>query len=164
MTKRDAIQTVRVEVLRTTQERKRTPAEAAEIIKKLVEKQVAEILANRDEFLIRPFFDSQKIAAELRRLQSVPEHLAWRKVFEKYGCIVCGRKNVSHGGCGCCELHYKRIRERKVEAIRELERVKDAGRGISFDTDDSEIARQAFAEPMKALPPANSRRRAGRSR
>jgi len=166
MTKRDAIQTVRVEVLRSTEQRRRSPADAAELIKKLVEKQVAEILANRDEFLFRPFFDSKKISDEIVRLQTVPAHGAWARVFQKHGCILCGRKDVVHAGCGCCARHISLIRRWKKEAVRELEREKDEGRGRTdyFESDDTEIARQAFVEPMKALPPANSRKRAGRSR
>lgn len=140
----EGIQRVRIEVLRPPDERKqRTPADAVELIKKMVEKQVAEILANRNEFMLRPFFDAKKVSDEISRLQTASAGRAWSRVFQKFGCIVCGRKNVAHIGCGCCQVHYSRIRNRKEAAIRELERETEGA--DYFESDDSEIARQALA-------------------
>jgi hypothetical protein len=145
MQKREAIQRVRIEVLPPPDERKqRTPADAVELIRKMVEKQVAEILANRNEFMLRPFFDAKKVSDEISRLQTASAGRAWSRVFQKYGCIVCCRKDVAHVGCGCCAAHYQRILNRKKAAIRELERETE-GCGLNFESDDSEIARQALA-------------------
>jgi hypothetical protein len=157
------IPTVRVEILPPEPKSpKKKAQDAADLIKRLVQEQVAEVLANRDDFLFRPFFDSKKVADELRRLQTVPEHLSWGRVFAMHGCIICGEGVRGHTGCGCCDICYHRVNKWKKTAIKELEeerRASEGSGGEEFERNESEIIRLAFVNPVAALPPADIKKR-----
>jgi len=106
----------------------------------------------QDDFVLQPFFLPKKVSDQIKCLQSVPEQLAWSSVFEKYGCIVCGRKDVAYCSCGCCEPCYRKIWRWKKAAIRGIE----AERPV-FDKpkDLVAMAQEALAPSIKALIPTN---------
>lgn len=144
MRKQKKIQTVRVEILPPAdRETRRNPADAAAALKKLVEKQVAEIMARRDAFLLRPFFDQKKISYEIKRLQTVPEQRKWTLYFKRFGCLLCGSRRTAHCGCGMCQRCYRKTFNRLRSVLRECERrPEDAQYDIR---NEEEIARAALA-------------------
>jgi len=77
-----------IEVLPSPAEmvRVRSGVDEAEL-HRLVQAQVAEIMATRDAFVFEPFFRSRQIAYELKRLQRVPEQQKFAISFERYGCL-----------------------------------------------------------------------------
>jgi hypothetical protein len=99
-------------------------------IKKLVEQQVAEMLAKSETAIFEPFFRSRQVAYELRRLQSIPEQRVHALRYERLGCMVCKRDDKGHGGLGMCETCYNRESQLRKKLLRELIEAYDAGRRI----------------------------------
>lgn len=97
-------------------------------IQALVQQQVAEILAKRDDFVLEPWFRTRQVAYELRRLQTVPERKAWNLVYEWGGCIICKTTELPHAGNGMCARCRGRIHQLKRSAEREI-MAKAEGRG-----------------------------------
>jgi hypothetical protein len=75
------------------------PTTAAEL-NRLVDLRVAEALARRDDW--QPYFQSRRVAQELKRIQSVPEQRLWSLVYERWGCTHCDTKERPHASCGMC--------------------------------------------------------------
>ncbi len=75
-----------------------SPMEAE--VNRLVDIRVAEALARRDDW--QPYFQSRRVAQELRRIQSVPEQRLWSLVYERWGCTHCDTKERPHASCGMC--------------------------------------------------------------
>ena len=69
-------------------------------IKAIAQRQVAEVLASRDDF--QPYFQNRRVTQELKRIQSVPEQRSWSLVYEQYGCTHCDTKKRPHSSCGMC--------------------------------------------------------------
>src|SRR5712691_3811505 len=86
---------------------------------RMVQKKVAEIMADRDAFVFEPFFRSRKIAYELKRLQTIPEQQKWSVYFERRGCLVCQTWERIHTGCGMCQNCYPRIFRELTQIIAE---------------------------------------------
>jgi len=86
---------------------------------RLVQKKVAEIMADRDAFAFEPFFRSRKIAYELKRLQTIPEQQKWSVYFERRGCLICQTQKHIHIGCGMCQNCYPRIFRELTQIIAE---------------------------------------------
>jgi hypothetical protein len=89
-------------------------------IQKLVQEQVAKILANRDDFVMEPWFRTRQVAHELRRLQTVPERKSWHLVYEWGGCIICKSSELPHAGNGMCTRCRPRIHQLKRSAEKEI--------------------------------------------
>ena len=87
-------------------------------IKAIAQRQVAEVLASRDDF--QPYFQSRRVAQELKKLQSVPGQRSWSLVYEHWGCTHCRTKKHPHAGCGMCGLCKTKWLYRKKAAEREL--------------------------------------------
>ena len=72
----------------------------------LIQKRVAEAMAN-EAVILEPWFQtSRALAAEIRRHASMFQKRKFAIYFEKWGCLVCGTKDrahESHGMCGTCE-------------------------------------------------------------
>ena len=83
-----------------------------------VDIRVAEILARRDDF--QPYFQSRRVAQELKRIQSVPEQRSWALVYEQWGCTHCKTKKRPHSSCGMCGPCKIKWVYRKKAAEREL--------------------------------------------
>jgi hypothetical protein len=89
-------------------------------IQKLVQQQVAEILAKRDDFVFEPWFRTRQVAYELRRLQTVPERKSWNLVYEWGGCIICKTTELPHAGNGMCARCRGRLHQLKRSAEKEI--------------------------------------------
>jgi hypothetical protein len=92
----------KIEVLLSPQETRRAPVQRAEL-ERLVEKKVAEIMAERDALIFEPFFRSGQVAYELKRLQTVPEQEKFSVSYERYGCMICETHATPHAGNGLCQ-------------------------------------------------------------
>ena len=93
-----------------------SPMEAE--LNRRVDIRVAEILARRDDF--QPYFQSRRVAQELKRIQSVPEQRSWALVYEQWGCTHCKTKKRPHSSCGMCGPCKIKWVYRKKAAEREL--------------------------------------------
>jgi protein-arginine kinase activator protein McsA len=124
--------------------------DAKEMLRKMVEQQVAAIMSRRDEFNMQPFFAKKKIADELKRYQTVPEQKKWRHYFDRYGCLRCETRDVNHASCGMCARCYAQVGSRLKTVYKQLER--DSPDDPPADFDNDELARQAL------LPAPKSRR------
>jgi len=125
-----------------------------EFVKALVEQYFAELVVRREDFTFRPFFDEKSVSREIKRLQTVPESLAWGGVFREYGCFRCGAKNLPYGGSGCCQSCYALGRGRKRSWTR-----RNGGSSSDVDfkismCDQERLARAALLGGVVALPPA----------
>ena len=121
--KKTEIQTIRVEVIPPEKPNapRLGPEDAKKLLKRLVEQQVAEIMANRDEFLFQPFFQQRKVADEIRRLQTVPERNKWSRYYDRWGCLRCNTRKVPHSSIGMCRDCRSLIRKRLVSLIDNAE-------------------------------------------
>ena len=88
-------------------------------LNRLVQQQVAEIMAARDEFVFEPFFRSRQIAYELKRLQTMPERRKWTVFFERFGCMDCKTTETIHAGNGLCTACHTRTFGRLKQIIGE---------------------------------------------
>ena len=85
-------------------------------IKAIAQRQVAEILASRDDF--QPYFLNRRVAQELKKLQSVPEQRSWSLVYEQYGCTHCKTKKRPHSSCGMCgPCKFKWVSRKKAAKL-----------------------------------------------
>jgi hypothetical protein len=153
--KSDSIQTVRVELLAPAPRTR--PADAKELLRKMVEKQVAEIMSRREDFLLHPFFDQAKVSNEIKRLQTVPEQRKWAMYFARYGCLRCQARSVPHSQCGMCAACVSLTRGR-LRGI--LDRCERDSRNLPEFSDRDEQARLALAPALKEL---NAAKHAGRT-
>ena len=94
------------------------PAKLEAVLNRLVQQQVAEILARREDFLFEPSFRSKRVKDEIRRHQTMFERRRWAVYFERWGCLTCHRKKVMHGGNGFCPTCRLRI----VYRLKAIER------------------------------------------
>jgi hypothetical protein len=117
--KKNEIQTIRVEVMppENPNSPRLGPDDAKKLLKELVQRQVAEIMAQRDEFLFQPFFQQKKVADEIKRLQTVPERNKWNRYYHRWGCLACRTRKVPHCSLGMCAGCHGRIIQRLKSVI-----------------------------------------------
>lgn len=131
----------------------RTPESEASLLERLVHKVVAEVKGNREDLLLRPFFDTKRVSDEIRRIQTFPERLKWAVYFERHGCLVCGTKSASNARCGMCSNCYQRTGSRLRIIVAEGMRSDPRER---FTGDLEALAKKALrsvdALPAKRLP------------
>jgi len=131
----------------------RTPESEASLLERLVHKKVAEIMGNREDLLLRPFFDTKRVSDEIRRIQTIPERLKWAVYIERHGCLVCGTKSASNARCGMCSTCYQRTGNRLRRIVAEGMRF---GLRERFTGDLEALAKKALrsvdALPAKRLP------------
>ncbi len=143
------VKNVRVEVSAAARE---NPPDPITFMKALVEQYFAELVAKREEFSFRPFFDEKAVCTEIKRLQTVQEQMAWSGVFRKYGCLYCHRKNLASGGCGFCKDCYQKIRSwKRAEVCRVGNPERDLDAFLSA-CDKEKLARAALTGTLPALP------------
>lgn len=123
----------------------RTPKTDLEALERLVAEKVHEILADRDDLLMQPFFSSRSVSHELRRLQTVPEQRKWAHYFEKWGCLICETKCESYYGCGMCTSCYQRTNQRLHGILKEQMRERIRHR---FTGNLEAIAKKALLKPL----------------
>jgi hypothetical protein len=109
-----------VEVLRTVDIEPQRPRSQAELLDRLVQQKVVEVLAARDEFVFEPWFRSRQVAYEIKRLQTVPEHKKWRAFFERHGCLSCRKQDQPHASNGFCRTCHMRVFQQLKQIVSEL--------------------------------------------
>jgi hypothetical protein len=124
-------------------------AGARKVLKKMVEEQVAELMANRDDFIFRPFFDEAKISREIKRLQTVPEQKKWSLFHAQFGCLRCESRTKGHAGCGMC-FHCSNLTYHRLQRILKRCEKADRQRPELF-SDHDELAALALAPALKEL-------------
>jgi len=117
MSDKKPVSNVRIEVSAST---RANPPDPVEFVKALVEQHIAELVTRRDDFRFRPFFDEKRVSQEIKRLQTIPQALAWSRVFRDHGCWRCGKRNVPYGAIGHCQDCYKLGLAWKKKAVRDL--------------------------------------------
>ncbi len=135
---------VRVEIIpaRRTASAAARAVDAQAMLKKIIEQQVAEMLANRDDLLFQPFLQSKRVADELRRLQTVPELRKWSVYYVRHGCLVCRTKRGIYACCGMCRNCATRTRNRLKACVK---LVRKHGQGWKNEcTDLEDVARRAL--------------------
>jgi hypothetical protein len=147
------------------------------ILDTLVEEKVAEILSNGQDTLFQPYFQSKRVAAEIRKNQTVSEQRKWSRYFKKWGCDVCGTKKRGHCSLGRCQPCYIRTVHRLSAVARDanekdstpvfVDRLGNMAReALEMPTplppekrlDLEGIAREAIRQTQKALPAGKKRR------
>ena len=126
----------------------RKPIPDADLLEKLVQQKVAEILANREDLLLRPFFDERRVADELRRLQKMPFRRKWSVYFATYGCLICKTKKAPHRGCGLCPACYQQTTSRLRTAIGEP---LPSRRGPQYIDNPEAVARKALLDAVESF-------------
>ena len=99
-----------------------------DLLERLVHERVDEILATRQDLLMRPFFDSKRVSDELRKLQTMVERRKWPEYFKRHGCLICKAKKVPHLQVGMCLKCHTRTRRRLEAIIAEDERNQEAAK------------------------------------
>ncbi|MGH9564204.1 MAG: hypothetical protein ACRD3S_22355 [Terracidiphilus sp.] len=97
----------------------KTPASDKSLLERLVHEKVTEIMANREDLALRPFFDTKRVSDEIRRLQTMPERMKWAIRFERFGCLVCESKSSPHNACGMCTRCYVRTSQQLKTIVAE---------------------------------------------
>ena len=85
-------------------------------LQRYIQHHVAELLAQREDGIFQPFFQSRRIYQELKKLQSVPEQRKWSMYFSRYGCLVCKTKKRPHSSCGMC-MRCKMLVVQRLNAV-----------------------------------------------
>jgi len=109
-----------VEVLRPGEIEQRRWRTKMETLDALVQQRVAEVFAERDEFIFEPFFRTRQVAYEIRRLQTVPEHKKWTVYFELHGCVACQKRDRPHNSNGFCNWCHARVFRQLTKIVAEL--------------------------------------------
>lgn len=121
----------------------------AELLERLVRQRVDEILASREDLLLRPFFDSKRVSSELRNLQTMPERRKWANYFERHGCLVCETRDVPHCALGMCETCHGRTASRLRAILAEDARAQESAK---FASNLESTAHRAVRQALNALP------------
>jgi len=152
------IQTIRVEVMppENPNAPHLGPVDAKKMLKELVERQVAEIMSQRDEFVFQPFFPNQKVSNEIRRLQTMPERNKWGRYYDCWGCLRCGTRKVPHTSLGMCQACYYTTLYRLRKVTKDPER--NRGENSCPPDDVAVIAQRALMAPSDALPTTEKRK------
>ena len=83
----------------------------------LIQKRVAEAQASQGAIL-EPWFQSPRVAAEMRRHQSIFHKRKFALHFEKWGCWKCGTKKRPHENHAMCQKCVTKF----VSRLRQLEK------------------------------------------
>ena len=144
------VKNVKVEISPTA---RANPPDPIEFVKALVEQHFAELVVRHEDFAFRPFFEEKSVSSEIRRLQTVPEHLAWAGIFAKHGCIHCHKKNLNHRGCGCCADCYGKLSAWKRAQVRSDANDKHSVEFKLSACDAEKLARAALMGGVGAVVP-----------
>jgi hypothetical protein len=123
---------------------------------RFVEEKVSEVLAERDQSLLEPFFRDAKTAREIRRLQNVSETRKWQLFFRDHGCLICsGRKYYM--ATGMCRTCRARTHDRLRAILRELSGPAAPTDAPTGYLDKQKLAREILAPMLPTLNSAPSR-------
>ena len=95
-------------------------------IEQFIEQKMAEIMGGDKTGIFEPFFQTKAIAAELKKLQTVPHQRKWTKYFAEWGCLVCEKKDRPHMCLGMCQACYPKIAHRLQNILRLTEEEEQA--------------------------------------
>jgi hypothetical protein len=65
-----------------------------------------------------PFFRSRAESKAIRRAQTPSQRVRMAVYYERYGCLICERRNAPHASNGMCDVCHTRT----VRRLREIER------------------------------------------
>jgi hypothetical protein len=116
-----------VEILKPVEIEQRRMRTNIDTLDALVQQRVAEILAQRDEFMFEPFFRTRQVAYEIRRLQTVPERKKWGIFFDRHGCLACHKRDQPHASNGLCTACHGRVFQQLKEIVTELMQERTGG-------------------------------------
>jgi len=119
----------------------------------LIEEKVAEATGG-PAAMFQPFFQSKRLAAEIRRQQSVAENNKFSYYYEIWGCLAgCGRTKevAAHGSLGMCNECYRRIAQRLREIVRQHTPATHEDQGF---VDSVAMARAALDPSIRVLTPS----------
>lgn len=71
-----------------------------------------------DTCTLGSFFADRERAEMIRRSQTVAERKRWTWYFDRWGCLVCQRRDVPHASNGMCESCRART-YRRLKSVRE---------------------------------------------
>ena len=95
--------------------------ELKQAMTQLIDERVAEITGG-PAAIFQPFFQTKRLAAEIRRQQSVAEQNKYIYYYDRWGCLAgCGRtkEDALHGSLGMCRYCFPRIFQRMQSIVRE---------------------------------------------
>lgn len=117
-------------------------------VAQLVKEQVTAILANREDLILRPFFDTKPLADALRRLQTMPARRKWSVFYEQFGCLICETKKSPHSSCGMCVNCYLRTAGRLRTIVGETAPQR---KRQQFNGDLQAVARKALLDAVESF-------------
>jgi hypothetical protein len=140
--------------------RRATSIQNAEaMLNQLVQRKVAEAVANQASIAFEPFFRDQAVANQIKRLQDVHWQNKFSYRFEDYGCMICNTKSAPHASLGLCSKCLHREHSRLIACVK---RRADAHARLHDDRqvlDLESIAREAIMPAVAALKPRSRRQR-----
>lgn len=111
--------------------------------------EIAEILNGQDP-IFEPFFQTQALANEIRKHQTVLEAGKWTYFYDEWGCLVCSTTKRPHQSVGMCANCYSRTNWRLKECLR-CAALDKAGRGpIVLPRDLGDLARKSLLEAVRS--------------
>lgn len=149
----NSIQKVTVEIVAPDQRKKAEQIEA--YIGEMVNRKVAEIMARQDLAVMQPFFESKKIADELRRIQTAPDWHKFRVYYERWGCLVCATRTEIHRSLGMCPRCYRRTNARLKTICKELNEKSERAEGL---IEQERLAYKALIESGIEIPESDTAR------
>jgi len=90
-----------------------------QMIARLVEERIAEVLAGSQAQDLEPFFQPKDVSDEMKRRATVTDNRKWVYYYETWGCLICDDRKAGHRGLGMCHTCFNRTRNRILEIKRE---------------------------------------------
>jgi len=91
------------------------------VIEGMVRKRVDELLASSGMAEMGDSFRPAEVAKVRRRINHIFESQKWRKYFEKWGCLICGKVSVPYSFNGLCGTCGNRTTSRLMKIKRDFE-------------------------------------------
>ena len=92
------------------------------VIEAMVRQRVDEIMSANGVGELEPDCRPREVARVSQQSQNMFEREKWVLYFEKWGCRMCGKKNVIHSSTGHCETCRARLFHRLKQIKRDYER------------------------------------------
>ena len=118
-----------------------------------IEQKMAEIMGGDKTGIFEPFFQTKAIAAELKKLQTVPHQRKWTKYFAEWGCLVCEKKDRPHMCLGMCQACYPKIAHRLQNILRLTEEEEQADAPPFVPDRLTDLARGAVRKQLSGETP-----------
>lgn len=145
MSKKNSKAIVRAEVLPPMQS---APVDVRKMIDELVSQRVAEIMADEKSAILEPFMQGKRVSIAIRKQQDVVQLKKWRYYWDKWACLICGKKDAGHWNLGMCAKCFGLVSQR-MKAI--LDQAYAERPTFSQPRDLAEVAQEALAPSIKVL-------------